>query len=177
MTALTHFGLGWTEHVVLPSVRRRIPMAEPIPFSQTQDKLRSAHYQRFVEYMRLTISLSFGGLMFLLAFEKDYSGPTSRGRWMVFASWLLMWLSSMTGLGLMFIWVRRPLQRLDDTWALAAQQRSSGTPSGPIPVPKASPWFYNALYRIHLLCLIAAMTMLAVFKAINWCAPGFGNCP
>jgi hypothetical protein len=133
-------------------------------FGQANETLRGEHFKRYVEFLRTTVSLAFGGFMFLLAFEKDFVTAQSHGRCLVQLAWFLLLASALSGLYSQFAWVIAPARRLS-----AAYKQLQGHPELPesITIPAAVPPAEKWLYAIHLSSFVLSLLLLCAYKALN----------
>ena len=146
----------------LGSLARTTHMSDEMPFKVAAHKLKVEHADRYDAFTRLLFPLSFGGLMFLLAFEKDYAPAESSARWLVQAAWFLMLASSLTGVGLQAALVWSPIHRLEGARIVADPEHGMAIHiSGEISMLERV-WFWS-----HLTTFASAVVALGVYKGMN----------
>ena len=137
-------------------------MGEEMRFRDAEHKLKQEHSDRYEAFTRLLLPLAFGGLMFLLAFEKDYAPAGSTHRWLVQAAWFLMLASSLTGVALQAALVWSPIHRLEGARIEADPEHGRVIRiSGEISMLERV-WFWS-----HLSTFVAAVIALGIYKAMS----------
>ena len=144
--------------------RNWLPMSDQMQFHEAEHKLRSEHTKRYDAFILLSLSLSFGGLMFLLAFQKDCVTPKSTAAWLVDTAWFLMSLSSLTAIGLQIVRVINPIRRLENA------RMESHPEHGKIIYICGKPSTSEIiLFWLHMATLLAGIVVLSIYKALNLC--------
>jgi hypothetical protein len=138
-------------------------MNDAMPFPEAVRLLREEAFRRYVEFLRLTVSLSFGGFMFMLAFEKDYLTPSSHWPALVHAAWFLLLASSLGGFFVLAAWTYSPARRLKEAYKRLEAHR----PGEEITVPGEMRAIEQWLYWLHLSAFVGAMLSLGVYKMVN----------
>jgi hypothetical protein len=106
--------------------------------------------------------LAFGGLMFLLVFEKDYVTPERTHCWLVQIAWFLMLVSALTGIALQAALVWNPIRRLEGAHIEPHPEHGRIIHiSGKISI------FERVWFWLHVATFIAGMVALAIFKGMN----------
>ena len=137
-------------------------MSEEMRFGEAEHKLLVEHRERYDSLVRLLSSLAFGGLMFLLAFQKDYSPPEHSYRWLVQMAWFSMLVSALSGVALQSAIVCSPIRRLEGASISKDQEgRSVIRISGAISKSERL-WFW-----LHVSTFLAAIGALGIYKAVN----------
>ena len=137
-------------------------MAEELRFKDVERNLRREHAERYEAFTRLLLPLAFGGLMFLLAFEKDYATPDKTYRWLVQAAWFLMLISSLSGVGLQAALVWNPIRRL-----AGAHKESHPEHGSVIHIPGDISLFERVWFWLHTGSFVAAVVALGAYKGLN----------
>lgn len=137
-------------------------MNEQTLYKDVERKLRQEHAERYESFTRLLLPLAFGGLMFLLAFEKDYATPERTHRWVVQAAWFLMLVSSLGGVALQAVLVWNPIRRL-------ARARKEPHPEhgSVIHIPGDISLLERVWFWLHVGTFVAAVIALGIYKGLN----------
>ena len=137
-------------------------MSEEQRFKDVEHKMRAEHVERYEAFTRLLLPLAFGGLMFLLAFEKDYATPERSHRWLVQAAWFSMLISSLSGVGLQAALVWNPIRRL-----AGARKESHPEHGTVIRIPGDISLFERIWFWLHIASFVLAVIALGVYKGLN----------
>jgi hypothetical protein len=137
-------------------------MAEDLRFKDVERNMRREHAERYEAFTRLLLPLAFGGLMFLLAFEKDYATPERSYLWLVHAAWFLMLISSLSGVALQACLVWNPIRRL-----AGARKESHPEYGSVIHIGGEISLFERVWFWLHLGSFVAAVVALGVYKGLN----------
>jgi hypothetical protein len=137
-------------------------MGEELRFKDVERNMRREHAERYEAFTRLLLPLAFGGLMFLLAFEKDYATPDKTHRWLVQAAWFLMLVSSLSGVGLQAALVWNPIRRL-----AGARKESHPEYGTVIHIPGDISLFERVWFWLHTGSFVAAVVALGAYKGLN----------
>jgi hypothetical protein len=137
-------------------------------FHDAKEALQKDAVARYGDLLKTTVSLAFGGLVFLLAFEKDYAAPDKPFYWLVYAAWMVMSLSSLAGLYSLILWAERPSRRLSEARIESVQVSGGAQPAIVIPkdVSRREEW----TFRIHVWSFVGSIILLIAFKAARYSA-------
>ena len=133
-------------------------------FGDLEWELREEHVRRYIDFTKFTLTLALGGLMFLLAFEKDYAAPSRAHIWLVHVSWFAMLGSVLAGLALQAQIVWDPIGRLESA-RIEFPEGPEGKPV--IRVLGSVSVFERIWFWAHFGLFLAAVAGLAIFKGLN----------
>lgn len=135
-------------------------------FRDIVDRFNQEAFDRYIHLTNLLLSLSFGGLIFMLTFEQTFLTAHSQGRWLIHLAWFLMAGSALLGLCLQHKLCMNPLLRRakaeSQVAAMPASQRESKPTIGEIPTGLDNFLFWSQSASFYL----AILTLIA-FKALN----------
>jgi hypothetical protein len=137
-------------------------------WKEARDDLVEESTQRYVMFLKITLSLSFGGVLFLLGFEKDFVLPESEAKFLIYAAWWFLCLSAFSGLLSLWEWATHPIRRVKDTdtQLKALPANESETTTG-IHVSGKTSKISEISFRLHLLGFVFGTVCLISFKALN----------
>jgi hypothetical protein len=145
------------------------PTSPAKDFFEKKKRLRRLRYRRNVKFVNLTVTLSFGGLLFLVAFEKDYVSPTNHAQLLVAVSWFLMLLSALFGLAWQQVWVDMPIRRIDA--AYSEYERTGQL----VEIPDSGESPQRKYFQAHLILFFLSVGCLGAYKAYNWAWLWYGG--
>lgn len=124
---------------------------------------------RYVELLKTTLSLSFGGVLFLIGFEKDFVQPESKGSILVYMATVLLALSAILALASLWEWIKKPILQAQE----AERQLNDLSESGElqenhqIVVENDVSVFEKVSYFGHWFTFFLAILLVIIFRAIN----------
>ena len=137
-------------------------------WKEARDDLLEEGADRYHQFLKITLSLSFGGILFLLGFEKDFVLPESEGKNLIYAAWWFLSLSAFSGLLSLWDWATHPIRRVKDTdtqlKALPANESEKGIE---IHVSGKTSKISEISFRLHLFGFVLGTVCLILFKALN----------
>jgi hypothetical protein len=135
-------------------------------FNEMKDRFTQEAFDRYVHLTNLLLSLSFGGLVFMLSFDSTFLTEDSKVPWLIHTAWYLLVLASLTGLGLQVKLCANPLLRLakaqSQVEAMPENMRKSKPTISSISTPLDTFLFFTQ-FGSFILTIIA----LAAFKSMN----------
>lgn len=137
-------------------------------WKEARDDLLEEGADRYHKFLKITLSLSFGGILFLLGFEKDFVLPDTVGKNLIYAAWWLLCLSAFSGLLSLWEWAIHPIRRVKDTdTQLKALPEAELEKRGEIHVSGKTSKISKFSFRLHLLGFTLGTVCLILFKALN----------
>lgn len=137
-----------------------------MPFEQAKEKLGNESVSRYGDLLKTTLGLSFGGLVFLLAFEKDYAPKEEPHYWLVYLGWMVMSLSALSGVYSLVLWAERPIRRLSEARIESVVHEGKQVQAIVIPteVSRREEW----TFRIHVYAFVVSVILLTAYKVLRF---------
>lgn len=147
---------------------KRWPEKMKMPFEQAKEKLGDESVSRYGDLLKTTLGLSFGGLVFLLAFEKDYAPTNEPYYLLVYLGWLVMSLSALAGVYSLVLWAERPSRRRSE--ARFESVVHEGERVQAIVIPKEVSRREEWTFRVHIYSFVVSVIFLTAYKVLRFCS-------
>ena len=141
-------------------------MNQPQTLQEVERLLGEETDARYLAFSKLSLSLAFGGLMFLLVVEKDYTAPPRHHLALVQWAWFLMLGSCLAGYALQVCLAAAPSHRIRGARLVLPPAGSGQAPRVTIP-GKLSIW-ERVWFHAHVALFLSSVAFLGAFKAMNY---------
>ena len=135
---------------------------------EAHDALTEEGNLRYIQFLKTTLSLSFGALLFLLAFEKDFVKEENELNLLVFVAWWLFAVSALSGFLSFFEWTAQPFRKAQAAPSPTEEMIQQNEENQTTVHIRAKTLLRDEIaFRLHLVCFALASLFLILYKSLN----------
>jgi hypothetical protein len=118
--------------------------------------------ERYAELLKISSSLAFGSMSFMLAFERDMTKAHEEYRWLIYCAWFCFAVSSVAGALCLWEWAAKPYNRIERAKELFRLQGRVEE------VPSETTRTEETAFRFHLGGFSLGFLLLCVFRGLTF---------
>jgi hypothetical protein len=129
--------------------------------------LKEEGARRYPELLKISVSLAFGALVFLLTFESNFVKEDNECNLLIFAAWWLFAVASLSGFLSYWEWAADPYRRAILAEKPSPQMIQKMEGKTYVVIPEESSTWHEIVYRLHFSSFLLGFVAIVIYKAIN----------